>query len=159
MSTCSAPIRHPTPPTHELGSRHERLTQARVAAAVAVCIARLRHQAGLTQRELAERAHVNRDCIASWEQGRSIPKIDTLAVVGEALPSGAEGLLLAVGFELADPDVSTLPRVVQVAALDRARARLGRASEELRHKLVELAERATEARSGAQTRLFGGGAR
>lgn len=37
-----------------------------------------RKQAGLTQGELAEKLHVKKTSLASWEQGKSLPDIDTL---------------------------------------------------------------------------------
>ena len=41
-------------------------------------ILRLRSGRGMTQRELAERAHVTRQAVSRWETGRTIPDQDTL---------------------------------------------------------------------------------
>lgn len=44
-----------------------------------------RKQAGLTQGELAEKLHVKKTSLASWEQGKSMPDIDTLFALCDIL--------------------------------------------------------------------------
>ena len=68
---------------------------------------RLRIEKGLTQQQLADRLHVDRTSIASWETGRHSPDIDVLAQLAEILgvdiatlmpasiePDGAPNVLL-----------------------------------------------------------------
>lgn len=44
-----------------------------------------RKKAGLTQEELAEKLHVKKTSLASWEQGKSLPDIDTLFALCDIL--------------------------------------------------------------------------
>ena len=44
-----------------------------------------RKKAGLTQGELAEKLHVKKTSLASWEQGKSLPDIDTLFALCDIL--------------------------------------------------------------------------
>lgn len=44
-----------------------------------------RKKAGLTQDELAEKLHVKKTSLASWEQGKSLPDIDTLFTLCDIL--------------------------------------------------------------------------
>lgn len=41
-------------------------------------ILELRTKAGLTQDELAERVHVTRQAVSRWENGETVPNVDTL---------------------------------------------------------------------------------
>ncbi|HEX9766482.1 MAG TPA: helix-turn-helix transcriptional regulator [Nitriliruptorales bacterium] len=80
-------------------------------------IREVRQRAGLTLRELAERARTSHSTLAAYERGRKVPRVDTLAricrasgfAVDAALtprPSGAErrrrGQALEDVLELAD---------------------------------------------------------
>ena len=46
---------------------------------------RLRQRAGLTQDALAERLHVTRQAVSSWETGKNQPDIETLTALAESL--------------------------------------------------------------------------
>lgn len=48
---------------------------------VAKHIKDLRKHAGLTQDDLAERMHVTRQTVSSWETGRTQPDIETLSAL------------------------------------------------------------------------------
>lgn len=61
---------------------------------------RARKAAGLTQQQLADRLHVTRQSVSSWELGRTEPDLQTLTELAEVFGTDA-GLLLAVsGLEL-----------------------------------------------------------
>lgn len=55
---------------------------------------RARHAQGLTQRELAERAGVSRQLVASVETGRHLPRADAAAAVARTLGTSVEALLV-----------------------------------------------------------------
>lgn len=61
--------------------------------AVAKNLKRLRKQAGLTQEELAERLHVTRQAVSSWETAKTQPDIETLTALAEALGTDVNGLI------------------------------------------------------------------
>lgn len=46
---------------------------------------RLRQRAGLTQDALAERLHVTRQAVSSWETGKTAPDVETLTTLAAAL--------------------------------------------------------------------------
>lgn len=48
---------------------------------------------GMTQKELAEKLHVNQSAVALWERGDCGPKRTRLAEVAEALGCSVEELL------------------------------------------------------------------
>ena len=54
---------------------------------------RLRERAGLTQDALAERLHVTRQAVSSWETGRNQPDIETLTALAEALGADVRELI------------------------------------------------------------------
>lgn len=56
-----------------------------------ICAARKR--AGLSQEALAERLHVTRQTISNWEGGKSLPDIESLKSLAEALEVPVERLL------------------------------------------------------------------
>jgi transcriptional regulator with XRE-family HTH domain len=68
-----------------------------------------RQRAGLSLRELAERAHTSHSTLAAYEQGRKTPNVDTLGRI-----------LTACGFRV---DVTLAPRPAEVAADPAARGR------------------------------------
>ena len=68
-----------------------------------------RRRAGLTLRELAERAHTSHSTLAAYDQARKTPNVDTL-----------DRILTACGFRV---DVSLAPRPAEVAADPVARGR------------------------------------
>lgn len=77
---------------------------------VAELLGEARHQAGLTQDQLAQQAHTSRTAVSAYENGRKKPTLDT-----------AERLLNASGFELDmrpritfHPVLGTRGRVYQV---------------------------------------------
>lgn len=53
----------------------------------------LRKQQGLTQEQLAQRAHVSRQTISNWETGRAAPDYDMLMLLSELLEVSASDLL------------------------------------------------------------------
>lgn len=53
----------------------------------------LRTKAGLTQDVLAEKLHVTRQTVSSWERGRSEPDLDTLVALASAMEVRAEDLI------------------------------------------------------------------
>lgn len=64
-------------------------------------IAQFRKQAGLTQKDLAARIGVPVTSLASWEQGKSLPDIDTLFALCSHLGTD---IVTISGFELPTPD-------------------------------------------------------
>jgi transcriptional regulator with XRE-family HTH domain len=68
-----------------------------------------RRRAGLSLRELAERAHTSHSTLAAYEQARKTPNVDTL-----------DRILTACGFRV---DVTLAPRPAEVAADPAARGR------------------------------------
>lgn len=61
--------------------------------AVARNLKRLRKQTGLTQEELAERLHVTRQAVSSWETAKTQPDIETLTALAEALGTDVNELI------------------------------------------------------------------
>lgn len=61
--------------------------------AVAKNLKRLRKQTGLTQEELAEKLHVTRQAVSSWETARTQPDIETLTALAEALGTDVNELI------------------------------------------------------------------
>jgi len=68
-----------------------------------------RRRAGVTLRELAQRAHTSHSTLAAYEQGRKTPNVDTL-----------DRILTACGFRV---DVTLTARPPDVAADPAARGR------------------------------------
>lgn len=68
-----------------------------------------RRRAGVTLRELAQRAHTSHSTLAAYEQGRKTPNVDTL-----------DRILTACGFRV---DVTLTTRPTDVAADPAARGR------------------------------------
>lgn len=56
-------------------------------------IRRLRTAEGLTQEQLAEKLHVTRQTISSWETGRTQPDLDMLSALSSALETETEALI------------------------------------------------------------------
>lgn len=54
---------------------------------------RLRQRAGLTQDALAERLHVTRQAVSSWETGKTAPDVETLTALAEALEVDMRALI------------------------------------------------------------------
>lgn len=54
---------------------------------------RLRQRAGLTQDALAERLHVTRQAVSSWETGKNQPDIETLTALAAALDADVRELI------------------------------------------------------------------
>lgn len=52
-----------------------------------------RHQAGITQEELAKRLNVSRSAISNWEIGRNYPDIHTLVEISTSLGVSLDELL------------------------------------------------------------------
>lgn len=58
---------------------------------------RVRCQAGLTQQQLADRLHVTRQSVSSWELGRTEPDLQTLTELAEVFGTDAGSLLGEAG--------------------------------------------------------------
>lgn len=56
-------------------------------------ISELRKSAGLSQEELAERLYVTRQAISKWENGTSVPSIDTLCEISRMFEISFEEIL------------------------------------------------------------------
>ena len=56
-------------------------------------ISELRKNAGLSQEELAERLYVTRQAISKWENGTSVPSIDTLCEISRMFEISFEEIL------------------------------------------------------------------
>ena len=54
---------------------------------------RVRCQAGLTQQQLADRLHVTRQSVSSWELGRTEPDLQTLTELAEVFGTSVSSLL------------------------------------------------------------------
>lgn len=54
---------------------------------------RLRQRAGLTQDALAERLHVTRQAVSSWETGKTAPDVETLTTLAAALEVDVRALI------------------------------------------------------------------
>lgn len=74
---------------------------------VATLLVRTRERSGLSQREVAARAHTSAAAICLYEQGARVPRVDTLARV-----------LAAMGATL-ELDASELPAAIDTAANGR----------------------------------------
>lgn len=98
-----------------------------------------RQRAGLSQTELARRAHVAQSVISAYESGRREPALSTLARI-----VAATGQRLTVGLETAEPDVRGLPDT-----------RLGRRLRQRRAALISAAE----SHGASNLRVFGSVAR
>ena len=56
-----------------------------------------RKEKGLTQQQVAEALHVTRQAVSKWEQGKSLPDVDTLLVSGAGGGSSGGGIHGAAG--------------------------------------------------------------
>ena len=63
------------------------------SSVVGDCIRAERRRAGLSQDQLAERLHVTRQTISNWEGGKSLPDIESLKALAEALEIPIEYLI------------------------------------------------------------------
>lgn len=76
---------------------------------VGACISKERKKAGLSQEALAEQLHVTRQTISNWESGKSLPDIETLKALAQALNVPIEHLIyekqtIQTGNEDQEPD-------------------------------------------------------
>ena len=53
----------------------------------------LRTKQGLSQNELAERIHVTRQAVSRWENGETMPNVETLKLLSKALDASINTLL------------------------------------------------------------------
>lgn len=60
---------------------------------VGACISKERKKASLSQEALAEQLHVTRQTISNWESGKSLPDIETLKALAQALNVPIERLI------------------------------------------------------------------
>lgn len=65
--------------------------------AVGKNLKQLRQREKLTQDALAERLHVTRQAVSSWETGKTQPDIETLTTLAEALNADVRGADLRPG--------------------------------------------------------------
>ena len=75
-------------------------------------IAALRKERGLTQEQLAERLHVTRQTVSSWETANSYPDVEMLAALAQALEVSVEQLIYGEAQRQAAPE--ELPRWMSV---------------------------------------------
>lgn len=76
-------------------------------------ILEIRLEAGLTQREMADRLSVTRQAVSRWETGETAPGIDTLRLIAEAFGVSVDHILdlpddnrcESCGMPLADPSL------------------------------------------------------
>lgn len=66
-------------------------------------IAALRHEHGLTQRQLAERLHISDKTVSKWERGQSLPDISLLLPLADFFGVSVDSLLR-------DPDQPPCPK-------------------------------------------------
>ena len=74
---------------------------------VATLLVRCRQRAGLSQRELAVRAHTSAAAVCLYEQGDRVPRVDTLARILAAMDTTLE------------LDTTTMPSEIDTAANGR----------------------------------------
>ena len=67
--------------------------------AVGKNLKQLRQREKLTQDALAERLHVTRQAVSSWETGKTQPDIETLTTLAEALNADVRELIYGPGRE------------------------------------------------------------
>ena len=67
------------------------------SSVVGDCIRAERRRVGLSQDQLAERLHVTRQTISNWEGGKSLPDIESLKALAEALCVPIERLIYPEG--------------------------------------------------------------
>src|SRR5438445_10315350 len=80
-----------------------------------------RSQAGLSQSELAARAHTSQPAVARYESGRATP---SLATLGRLLAACGRELVIESGSATATPRAAPRRRARRAAALHAARERL-----------------------------------
>lgn len=64
-----------------------------VATRIGARIRERRERAGLTQAQLAEAAFVTRQSVGNWEGGKTLPDVQSLQLVAQALGTTVDGLL------------------------------------------------------------------
>ncbi len=63
---------------------------------VGMRIREVREQSGMTQAELAERVHVSRSSVESWESGQSYPSIDSCVALSETFHLSTDYFFLPI---------------------------------------------------------------
>ncbi len=76
----------------------------KISSKTACKIRELRNQAGLTQKELAEKLYKSESAVRMWELGKSEPDIGTIVKLSEILNVAVEVLLNVDKNNLSDPD-------------------------------------------------------
>lgn len=61
------------------------MTRPGRAHPIVIALMQIRHQAGLTQREVAERARVSSRSVSNWERGASVPSVADVIAVADAV--------------------------------------------------------------------------
>ena len=72
-------------------------------------IAALRRERGLTQEQLAEKLHVTRQTVSSWETANSYPDVEMLAALSEVLEVSVEQLIYGEAREKAGITAGGVP--------------------------------------------------
>ena len=88
-------------------------------------VVQLRKKSGWSQEELAEKLHVKKTSLASWEQGKSLPDIDTLFALCKILNIDLASIS---GFEVDTPPSSECTfktAVEQLNAMSNYSAQVG----------------------------------
>lgn len=83
-------------------------------------IVKYRKARGLTQDALCERLHVTRQTISSWETGRTLPDIQMLLHLAEALEVSVEHLIYGRDIKTAPRNLSRYKKLAAVSALTAA---------------------------------------
>ena len=79
-----------------------------MALLIGETLRRLRTEKGLSQKQLADRLHVERGSVTNWEAGRRVPSIDMLYKIAEALGVDTTALMAAAGERSEIPSVLLL---------------------------------------------------
>ncbi|WP_407894275.1 helix-turn-helix domain-containing protein [Lacticaseibacillus sp. N501-2] len=78
-----------------------------------------RQQRGMTQQQLAERLFVSRQTVSSWETGRNLPNLETLAGLAELLDVSTDYLLGRRTNDVEKQKLACLPTAVAIAVTIR----------------------------------------
>jgi len=80
-------------------------------------IAKYRKAQSLTQNALCDRLHVTRQTVSSWETGRTLPDIQMLLSLAEALDVSVEQLIYGRDIKAESRDISPYKKLAVVSAL------------------------------------------
>jgi transcriptional regulator with XRE-family HTH domain len=83
-----------------MARKKQRLNQHPIVATFAACLREHRHRRGLSQKALAQRAHVALSYVARLEAGHISPGLDMVARLAETLAVTPEDLIAGHGTEV-----------------------------------------------------------